>query len=193
MRHVFRHTAANAVYAERNYSFNNARNIRSLTVNDQHQDCGTGVCDMKLGDTVMRESGCEVIATYNALLLLGKVVSVAGAARRYEEKGCLVRVPFVKYGKLGVNPYDIGTVVGSYGVSYSVATPEQMCEPGIYIISYWNNARLLDGIHTIAVHTRNGLCYLYNYDMKSNTGLGVIPSAFLKTFSDGYVTGYKLK
>ncbi len=193
LRRLFPRRSRNAVYAESNYAFNNERNIRSLTVNDQHSDNGTGVGLMRLGDSVMYESGCEVIATYNALLLLGKVVSVAGAAKRFEEKGCLVRVPFVKYGAWGVNPYDIGEVIKSYGVNYTNVDLQQMCEPGIYILSYWNDAKLLKGIHTIAVHTRNGMCYMYNYTMKSNTGLGTTPSSFVKTFEDGFIIGYKLK
>ena len=193
LRRLFPRREKNAVYAERNYSFNNERNIRSFTVNDQHTDQGSGVGLMRLGDAVMKDSGCEVIATYNALLLMGKVVSVAGAAKRYEEQGCLTRAPFVKYGAFGVNPYDIGRVVGSYGVNYSIVTLEQMCEPGIYILSYWNDAKVTHGIHTIAVHTRNGMCYMYNYSMDSNTGLGVFPSAFVKTFRDSYIIGYKLK
>lgn len=193
LRRIFPRKASNAYIADRNYSFNNERNIRALTVNDQLDGRSTGVSSLKLGDTVMKNSGCEVIATYNALLLYGKQVSVAGAAKRFEENGCLVRFPFVRYGALGVNPYDIGQIVASYGVNCSTVSVEQMCEPGIYILSYWNDARLLSGIHTIAVHTRNGMCYMYNYTMKGNTGFGVFPSAFVKTFRDSYVTGYKLR
>ena len=193
LRRIFPRRAKNAAYAERNYAFNNEHNIRSLTVNDQHTDKGSGVGMLRLGDAVMKDSGCEVIATYNALLLLGKVVSVAGCAKRYEEQGCLTRAPFITYGAFGVNPYDIGKVVGSYGVNYSIVTLDQMCDPGIYILSYWNDAKVTHGIHTIAVHTRNGMCYMYNYTMNSNTGLGVLPSAFVKTFVDGYIIGYKLK
>ena len=193
LRHLFPRSGSNAAYAAVNYQFNNERNIRALTVNDQHDGASTGVSSLRLGKTVMKDSGCEVIAAYNALLLAGKQVSVAGAAKRFEENGCLMRFPLVRYGKLGVNPYDIGQILGSYGVNYSTATLEQMCEPGIYILSYWNDARLLSGIHTVAVHTRNGMCYMYNYTMKGNSGFGVFPSAFVKTFRDGYITGYKLR
>ena len=193
LRHLFPRRGANAESAARNYAFNDERNIRSLTVNDQSDGRSTGVSSMRLGKALMRDSGCEVIAAYNALLLSGKRVSVAGAAKRFEESGCLMRFPLVRYGKLGVNPFDIGKVLASYGVNYSAATLEQMCEPGIYILSYWNDAKLRSGLHTIAVHTRNGMCYMYNYTMTGSTGFGVFPSAFVKTFRDGYITGYKLK
>ncbi|MBQ2085768.1 MAG: hypothetical protein II464_05835, partial [Oscillospiraceae bacterium] len=56
MRHM------NAASAERNYSFNNGRDIRSRTVNDQSDGKNTGVALLRLGNTVMKESGCEVIA-----------------------------------------------------------------------------------------------------------------------------------
>ena len=48
------------------------------------------------------------------------------------------------------------------------------------------------GLHTIAVHNRNGICYLYNYTMKGRAGSVMDTSLFEETFRGGYITGYKL-
>lgn len=192
LRRAFPLKRLNAASAERNYSFNNVRDIRSRAVNDQSDGRETGVAALKLGDTVMKESGCEVIAAYNALLLLGRDEPLSAVARRFEQTGCLMRFPFVKYGTLGVNPYDIGSVMASYGVDCPPAPLKQMCEPGLYILSYWNSPKLRDGLHTIAVHNRNGICYLYNYTMKGRAGSVMDTSLFEETFRGGYITGYKL-
>ena len=182
-----------AAYAESNCEFNNERNIRSLMVNDQTDGENTGVASMRLGRSTMGLTGSEVIAVYNALLLYGKTVSVAGAAKRFEENGYLVSTLFSGYGKRGANPYCIGKVLSSYGVNWITADLDQMCDPGIYILSYWKDEKLSSGRHTIAVHTRSGMCYMYNYTMQGKAGFGVFPSAFRKTFSESYITGYKLK
>ena len=192
LRRAFPLKRLNAASAERNYSFNNVRDIRSRAVNDQSDGRETGVAALRLGDTVMKESGCEVIAAFNALLLLGRDEPLSAVARRFEQMGCLMRFPCVKYGTLGVNPYDIGSVMASYGVDCSPASLKQMCEPGLYIISYWNSPKLKDGLHTIAVHNRNGICYLYNYTMKGRAGSVMDTSLFEETFWGGYITGYKL-
>jgi hypothetical protein len=192
LRHLLPMRRMNAASAERNYSFNNGRDIRSRTVNDQSDGKNTGVALLRLGDTVMKESGCEVIAAYNALLLLGKPVSFADTARLFEEKGCLMRFPFVKYGTLGVNPYDIGGVMESCGIACSHAEPGQMCSDGLYIISYWNSPKLKDGLHTITVRTTDGICCTYNYTMRGHSGSVMPASDFLETFSAGYITGYRL-
>lgn len=68
----------------------------------------------------MKDSGCGVIGTYNALYLLGKDPSLAEVGRRYEISGAMAGG-----GAWGTNPYGAPQVLKQYGVQY-----EEYTDPG---------------------------------------------------------------
>ena len=55
------------------------------------------------------------------------------------------------FGYLGSDPLRIGTVLRNEGIQYTRIRLDEMDKPGTYIISFWNDKPLTEGLHTVAV------------------------------------------
>ena len=113
--------------------------------------------EMRLGVSDMAYAGCEVIAVYNALKLLGQEHKLSELISRAEKNGALMRK-----GKWGTNPFSLERLCPNDGVSFQ-RIKKQPSEPGIYIISFWNSRRLKNGVHTICVQIDEEDIKTYNY------------------------------
>lgn len=89
-------------------------------------------------------------------------------------------------GFFGSDPYAIGKVLKSSGLSYTKVTANQLSNEGIYIISFWNCNPPWNGLHTVAFEYYDGIYTTYNlfgdgYDSY------LIPSDY---FGDRFIIGY---
>ena len=80
-----------------NYERNKMHDISGRPVHGQGVDAAG---EFAYGNSRMKDSGCGVIGTYNALYLLGKEPSLAEVGRRYEISGAMAGG-----GAWGTNPY----------------------------------------------------------------------------------------
>ena len=143
-----------------NYERNKMHDISGRPVHGQGVDA-TG--EFAYGNSRMKDSGCGVIGTYNALYLLGKEPSLAEVGRRYEISGAMAGG-----GAWGTNPYGAPQVLKQYGVQYEEYTDpdaleREAGEGDVMIVSIWNRkGTIFEGYHTFAVQKVNGELMVYN-------------------------------
>ncbi|MBR0343597.1 MAG: hypothetical protein Q4D71_07650 [Oscillospiraceae bacterium] len=150
--------------SEENFRFNRGQDIVNTVINDQSTGFETGINKLKIGKASVGDCGCEIIAVYNALCLMGKECSFAKVERDFELNGALTKVPFVPIGAYGSNPYALKRMVEMEGLKGKyVRWKELICTPGTYIYSYWNDGGLMSGLHTIITEFDGEAFSLYNY------------------------------
>ena len=150
--------------SEENYRFNKEKDIVNLVINDQSTGFETGINKLKIGKADVGHCGCEVIAVYNALCLMGKECSFAKVERDFELNGALTKVPFVPIGAYGSNPYALKRMVEMEGLKGKYVNRRQLLSaPGTYIFSFWNSGGLISGLHTIITEFDGEAFSLYNY------------------------------
>jgi len=122
-----------------------------------NQNAGT-IPNMRYGDYSMSWNGCELIAIYNAIQLLGGNRPLSTIINDFEHNGGMLLQPFTQ-GYLGSNPFYIEGYMYSLGysgqstVGLSLFT-DWMSEGGTFIMSIWNTAgKPLEAAHTFAVQT----------------------------------------
>lgn len=132
----------------------------------------------------MPYAGCEVIAVYNARILLGYAdVSLADTIEQFANCGALTMQPVLR-GGFGGNPFSIGKVLKAENLKYStIESFEQMKgTPGVYIVSVWNSNDFDSMIHTIAIEIVDGEePRMINGDFNMDS-----------TTEDIFITGYKV-
>lgn len=115
----------------------------------------------------MRYSGCEIIAVYNALLDLGKELSLEDMAEligAFEQKGAALK------GEFGVTPYAIKDYLknSGYHVSATSSTDEKsICELGkkshtVIATVYNNKDNIMEEIHTVCITKKDGVFAVHN-------------------------------
>ena len=153
---------AHTALAVGNYLYN--RNIdlsgyKGGYINDQNSGA---VSKLRLGVTNMKNNGCEVIAAYNALKVLGKPQDIRAITYSFETDGQML------LGAFGTNPYAVGRYFEKIG--YNVKTIEGddiLTKPtpkaDAYIVSFWNSDDVTDALHTVAARkTENGEYEVFN-------------------------------
>ena len=145
-----------------NYLYN--RNVdlsvyKNGYINDQNSGA---VSKLRLGITEMKNNGCEVIAAYNALKILGNPRDIRAIAYNFETDGQMLM------GGFGTNPYAVGRYFKKIG--YNVKTlegDEILTKPtpkaDAYVISFWNSDDVRDMLHTVAARkTKDGGYEVFN-------------------------------
>ena len=140
--------------------------------------------DYKLGDSDMAAAGCEIIAVYNAcelcrnltekdemfrdgsgrkddMLLLDKIrgdrIHFYEMIHRAENGGYLVR-----FGKWGTNPMWLPSFAAHYGLTLQKTDNKLPQDQGVYILSFWNNRKVLSGVHTVCIQIMGDTAVTYN-------------------------------
>ena len=150
--------------SDENYLFNKQRDVINNVINDQSTGEETGIDILKIGKADVGSCGCEIIAVYNALWLMGKECSFAKVERDFELNGALTKVPFVPIGAYGSNPFALKRMVEIEGLKAEyLGKKDILNNPGIYIFSYWNKGGLIKGLHTIITEYDGKAFTLYNY------------------------------
>ncbi len=177
--------------SESNFRYNRENDIQNTVINDQSTGVETGVNNLKIGKADMGSCGCEVIAVYNALALLGKNCSIAETERAFELDGAMTKVPFVPIGKYGSNPYALKRMTESFGLNAEKVSKKQLLnEEGLYIFSYWNYGGLMQGLHTITAKHNGQSFILYNYGMKGDIIMD--PYEWDNRFWKRFIIGYRI-
>ena len=149
-----------------NYMYNKTIDLSSYKngyINDQN----TGVVSkLRFGHTTMNNNGCEIIAAYNAMKILGKQKDIRDIAYYFENDGQMLQ------GAFGTNPYANKRFFENEGYKVKVVKgdkilKEELPKADAYIVSFWNSNDVMDMLHTVAMRkTSDGKCELFNY--KSN-------------------------
>lgn len=137
--------------------------------------------------SVMSGVGCEVMATYNALLDLGEqpdpVEQMSELIGYYEKRGAALM------GRFGTAPHFVGKYFRKkgYEVHKSYSRKREVINrlgerADSVIVSFYNNKKdLMYGVHTICISKRDGKYYLHNayIPQKDKVGYETLYDAFL--------------
>lgn len=151
---------------------------RNKLIKDQNGQTGG---NFQYGFYPASHNACEPIAVHNAKILSGKDSSLSETMKDFISCGAMIGDGF-----FGSDPYAIGKVLKSSGLSYTKVTANQLSNEGIYIISFWNCNPPWNGLHTVAFEYYDGIYTTYNlfgdgYDSY------LIPSDY---FGDRFIIGY---
>lgn len=168
------------------------------------------VCSMRYGTYPMSYNGCEIIACYNAAVMLGKRVEFPRVVYEFE----LNRMHYIfPNGCWGTAPKKLWFFFDRYDMPYrayrngeAFASAAATKRPSCGIISFWNNDRstakfwgfdfFSGGLHTVAYRYKGGRFYLYNLfgrDRAVRTMSDISDAYRDKRFIIGYVFKGKLK
>ena len=118
--------------------------------------------DIPYGRSTIGKAGCEAIACYNAMLLLGRPVPFE-EVRGYFEKLFRRGLGWAAGGMLGATPIEMRLFLREQGMpfirmhsvrSFNKKAARGKLPPGVIIVSYWNKPILKYGYHTVAVDCR---------------------------------------
>lgn len=146
---------------------------------------------LRLGDYSFEHNSCEVIATYNALQLLGIETGICELALEFE-----INAFYIKGGYFGSDPKRISRLFDEMELTYEKLNILSEAETAIQtenvmIISFWTGERMNSTIHTIAVQKQGDIIFAFNYYSDSdivnkfNTIEEMIPK-------DSLIIAYKL-
>ena len=131
----------------------------------------------------MKYSGCEIIATFNALKALGKADSpdfMAELISEYEKHGAAL------WGEFGVSPLAIYAYLKKQGFSVvtakkdddkSLDIADRRCR--VFIVTMYNNARDITAqIHTICITKEENQYILHNAYRRNQKGVYVASNSY---------------
>ena len=165
---------------------------------------GQAVCEYansSFGKTTIAEAGCAVIATYNALNLLGYKYPFNNCLNDFENIG----QGHVSSRALGVLPSEIGFILQRYNIPHRGYDGygkfrRNMKNGDVAIVTFWNEMitigdvkipNLFEGAHTVAVLKSAGGYVVYNYAGKISSSKRY--TSLKRYIGDGYIYGYILK
>lgn len=157
------------VKANTNYSHNKKQSLHGDVDSKGYITDQSYYGDWQFGFAYLNDVGCEVIATYNAMIKLGKKKSLADVIYDFE----MYNIDFdIGFGHLGSNPRQIYRYLNKYGVRYTAydsfnklkSAADSMSDCTIIFTSKTNKS--VAGIH--AIHTfmieknKSGIYKSYN-------------------------------
>ena len=147
--------------AGKNYRLNSGLPDPDRLINGQAASEDTS--SMRYGRFRMGYNGCEIIAVYNALRLLGIRTTLAEVAREAEEMGYTWLA-----GLFGTRPRAVGRHLEHRGLRTVRAKRQAEAEElagrgGVFVFVFWNRkANPFRGIHTVAARSDGGAITVYN-------------------------------
>lgn len=168
------------------------------------------VCDMRYGTYPMSWNGCELIACYNAAVMLGKEIAFPQVVYEFELNCMHYLFP---NGYWGTAPKKLWYFFEKHDMPYTAlrdgqrfAKAARTSRPSCGIISFWNNERstaklwgrdfFSGGLHTVAYRYKGGRFYVYNLFGRDRgvRAMGDIADAYReKRFIIGYIFKGELK
>lgn len=116
----------------------------------------------------MNNNGCEIIAAYNTMKVLGNQKDLRDIAYYFENDGQMLD------GYFGTNPYANKKFFEKQGYKVKVVEGEKIMEDKLpkadaYILSFWNSDNVMDALHTVAMRrTKDGKYELFNYESRTD-------------------------
>lgn len=153
---------------------------RNRILNDQNRKTGQ---TFRYGLNRAGWNGCEAIAIHNAKVILGVDSTLSGTMTAIQTSGGMLC-----YGFFGSNPFVIGRVLKKSGIRAHRIKKYQLSQPGLYILSFWNEGAPWNGAHTVACRCDGKLWTLYNYH--GNGRESTIPPL---TFGRRFICAYRLE
>ncbi len=142
-----------------NYIHNKAVGLEKDTVING-QGCGK-VAKMKYGFFNMSFNGCEMIALHNSMVLTGRCSDLSEV--------CLEMYPKCQSlsGLFGSVPYLLGSFYKTRGIPYKCTLSYKkffslLGDYDVAVMSFWNENKPWNGLHTVAVKSINGKIRVYN-------------------------------
>jgi|GEM_PF-1695783 len=172
--------------AEQNYEENSRLDAepetttRDRVVGDQNG--ATGV-RFVYGKYPARHNACEAIAVHNVKVLTGVPSALSETIAVFQSLRAMIFGGF-----FGSNVYRIGKVLRYYGITYRrFFRKKKLAVPGLYIISYWNEKPLKNGIHTVTVKNDGKNYFTYNLH-----GHGAVSREDPAVFGKRFIVGYRI-
>ena len=131
----------------------------------------------------MKYSGCEIIATFNALKALGKAGSsdfIADLIREYEKHGAAL------WGEFGVSPLAVCTCLKRHGFAVVTAKKDDDeslnmadSQSQVFIATVYNNAKDITAqIHTVCITKEENGYILHNAYCRNQAGVYAASSPY---------------
>ena len=126
--------------------------------------------DIPYGRSTVGKAGCEAIACYNAMMLLGRPMPF-GDVKAFFERLFRRGMGWGFGGILGASPIEIRLFLKKQGIryirircvrSFNKKTAGGQLPSGVFIVSYWNKPLLRYGFHTVAIDCSSDLMYVFN-------------------------------
>ena len=152
---------------------------RNRLINDQN---GTTGQTFTYGACYAQKNACKTIAVHNAKVLLGMDSTLSDTMAAFQDANAMMA-----FGYLGSDPLRIGTVLRNEGIQYTRIRLDEMDKPGTYIISFWNDKPLTEGLHTVAVSYDGSQYTTYN-----KKGYGDLYFKEPSTYASRFICGYYL-
>lgn len=172
--------------AERNFEVNARCDADPVTTTENRLVCdqnGVRGRAFVYGDYPARRNACEAIAVHNARVLLGRESSLSETIALFQALGAMIFRGF-----FGSNVYKIKRVLRALDIPFEKVKRKGLGRPGVYIVSFWNEKPLKNGIHTVAL-TYDGEKYT-TYNLHGNgAASGEDPRDYAKRFIVGYYLG----
>ncbi len=156
--------------------------------------------DMKYGNNRLEKCGCEIIATYNLLILINKPQKLTSIINEFELNNMYYFGAFTR-GGFGTDPDDLYKYFKAHKIKYSktkklkdLKSQLEKKKSGKFIVGFWNNKRYLSSIHTVCVRKNANSNYVTVYNLYSDTGTKTITvNQFIKIISKegSFITSYK--
>ena len=162
---------------------NISNDIKNEIIKNQYD---AKVSNIVFGDSSMSDVGCEAIAVYNTMILLGyNDVSLADTIETFEQENALILQGIAK-GALGSSPYSIKDVLNAKNINYSRIDDINIIKkaPGLYIVSAWTGAAITSQIHTYVVEINDDFKKTYYNELSSD---------FESLNNDLFVVGYRIE
>ena len=156
---------------------NRGTTTKNKIINDQNGTTGEAFV---YGNYNASWNICEVAAIHNVSVLCGLDSSLSETIVLAQCAGIMIGDGF-----FGSNPYALGRVLSLRGLKYTRVDVDEMTNPGVYIISFWNKGAPWNGLHTVAV-SYDGIMYTaYNL-----YGDGYEYSIDPKSYADRFIIAY---
>ena len=170
--------------AERNFEINSKCDAEPETASGNRLVCdqnGARGRSFVYGNFPARHNACEAIAVHNVKVLLGMPSTLSETIARFQSLRAMIFSGF-----FGSNVFKIGRVLKFYGIKYKrIFRRRRLKESGLFIISFWNEKPLKNGIHTVALTHGDGGYETYNLH-----GNGAVSAEDPAKYGKRFITGY---
>ena len=172
--------------AERNFEINSKCDSDPKTTSENRIVCdqnGVRGSSFVYGKYPACRNACEAIAVHNTKVLLGVPSTLSETIARFQILRAMIFGGF-----FGSNVFKIGRVLKSYGIKYKrIFRKKRLREHGSFIISFWNEKPLKNGIHTVAL-TYDG----DHYETFNLYGNNKIYCSDPAVYGKRFITGYRI-
>ncbi len=149
------------------------------------------VAELQFSSARIKDVGCEIIAIYNVMKLLGKFQPFANVISE-----CFMNGLDWLSGHFGINPKNIYKYFDAHKIYYQKTTSFETWINRLHkkkrgILSAWNAKNIFSGLHTVMITYKNNKYYIYNAWKNSTKEEEIKTKQKLKEYMVGsFIIGY---